>query len=283
MVYIIIDLITRNILGLNTATFLYYLNYIKIKEFLISMLFLYLLNENILLITIISIMYIVNIMLYKYLNKYLIFELAIFTFFYFILFKIDEFYVLNLFLVIVLKYTKYNHTRWLDEPKTYKRIPKKNIFIIIFFFLCLAIDNNFINQDVILKNSVDFSYIRSKTRILFGNFLNKKELYVTSEKIKYKDITKYQDGFKLTVDRNYVIKSLKSGVVIYIGNIEGFGKTVTVNCDDGTNISYSNLENISVKPYDYIDKNKILGSTIDNNLYLTFEKNKEYLSYEEYL
>ena len=43
MVYIIIDLITRNILGLNTATFLYYLNYIKIKEFLISMLFLYLL------------------------------------------------------------------------------------------------------------------------------------------------------------------------------------------------------------------------------------------------
>ncbi len=56
-------------------------------------------------------MYIVNIMLYKYLNKYLIFELAIFTFFYFILFKIDEFYFLNLFLVIVLKYTKYNHTR----------------------------------------------------------------------------------------------------------------------------------------------------------------------------
>ena len=56
----------------------------------------------------------------------------------------------------------------------------KRIFlsIIIFFFLCLAIDNNFINQDVILKNSVDFSYIRSKTRILFGNFLNKKELYV---------------------------------------------------------------------------------------------------------
>ncbi len=35
MVYIIIDLITRNVLGLNTATFLYYLNYIKIKEFFI--------------------------------------------------------------------------------------------------------------------------------------------------------------------------------------------------------------------------------------------------------
>ena len=35
--------------------------------------------------------------------------------------------------------------------------------------------------------------------------------------------------------------------------------------------------------YDYINKNTIVGSVIDNNLYLTFEKNKEYLSYDEYL
>ena len=56
-------------------------------------------------------MYIINIMLYKYLNKYFIFELVIYTFFYFILFRIDEFYFFNMFLVIVLKYTKYNRIR----------------------------------------------------------------------------------------------------------------------------------------------------------------------------
>ncbi|MCX4248327.1 MAG: M23 family metallopeptidase [Bacilli bacterium] len=155
--------------------------------------------------------------------------------------------------------------------------------IIIFFFLCLIIDNNLINKDYILKNSIDFSYIRSKTRILFGNLINKKDMYVTSEKIIYKDITKHNNSYKLVVDNNYVIKSLSEGVVVFIGNIEGLGKTVTICSNDGVNISYSNIENISVNMYDYINKNTIVGSVIDNNLYLTFEKNKEYLSYDEYL
>lgn len=101
----------HNIIRINSATFLYYLNYAGIKEFILSMLLLLILNENILLITILSIMYIVNILLYKYLNKYFIFELAIFTFFYFILFRIDKYFYFNILLVIVLKYTKYNHTR----------------------------------------------------------------------------------------------------------------------------------------------------------------------------
>lgn len=155
--------------------------------------------------------------------------------------------------------------------------------IIIFFFLCLIIDNKLVNQDYILKNSIDFSYIRSKTRILFGNLINKKDLYVTSEKIIYKDISKYNNSYKLLVDSNYVIKSIEEGVVVFIGNIEGLGKTITVNSKNGVNISYSNIENISVNMYDYINKNTILGSVVDNNLYLTFEKNKEYLSYEEFL
>lgn len=155
--------------------------------------------------------------------------------------------------------------------------------IIIFFFLCLIIDNKLVNQDYILKNSIDFSYIRSKTRILFGNLINKKDLYVTSEKIIYKDISKYNNSYKLLVDSNYVIKSIEEGVVVFIGNIEGLGKTITVNSKNGVDISYSNIENISVNMYDYINKNTILGSVVDNNLYLTFEKNKEYLSYEEFL
>lgn len=111
MEYILIDLFATNLTNIHFNTFYYYLNYIKLKEFLVSMAFLILLNENILLVVITSIMYIVNILLYKYLNKSFIFELAIYTFFYIILFRIDVFYIFNIFLVIVLKLTKYNHTR----------------------------------------------------------------------------------------------------------------------------------------------------------------------------
>lgn len=149
--------------------------------------------------------------------------------------------------------------------------------------MCFLIDVNLVSEELILKNSIDFSYIRSKTRILLGKSIKKKDFYVTSEKIKYKSISKFNNSYKLAVDSNYVIKSLRGGVVTFIGNIDSLGKTVTINCDDGTNISYSNLENISVKMYDYIDKNRVLGSTVTDTLYLTFKNSKGYLSYEEYL
>lgn len=155
--------------------------------------------------------------------------------------------------------------------------------LIIFGLLCILIDHKIVNQDIILKSGIDFSYVRSKTNILFGTFLNKKTHYVSSERVRYKSIEEYMNGYKLTVDKNYVIKSINNGVITFIGNIEGLGKTIIINCDDGTNISYGALENISVNLYDYIDANTIIGSTVDNYLYLVFEKNKEYLSYEEYI
>lgn len=155
--------------------------------------------------------------------------------------------------------------------------------IIIFFFLCLVIDNTWINPNYVLKNNIDFSYIRSKSKILFGMAVLRKDVYVTSEKIKYYSIEKYKNGYKLLVDNNYVIKNLKEGVVIFIGNIEKLGKTIKIESSDGVIISYSGLENISVNMYDYVETNSILGSTIENNLYLSFEKNKEYIGYEEYL
>lgn len=161
----------------------------------------------------------------------------------------------------------------------------KRIFLslMVFILLCYLIDNSVKAHEIILKNNIDFSYIRSKTRKLLGIPLIKKDLYVTSEKIKYYNIEEYKNGYKLTVDNNYIIKSLSDGVVIFIGNIEGLNKTVKVESSDGLIISYGYLENISVNMYDYIDKNKILGSAENNTLYISFEKNKEYLNYEEYL
>ncbi len=111
MAYVLIDLFASSILNIHFNTFFYYLNYIKIKEFLTCLFLLILLNENILLIIIIAIMYALNILLYKYINRSFVFELAIYTFFYIVLFRIDAYYVLNVFLIIVLRFTKYNRIR----------------------------------------------------------------------------------------------------------------------------------------------------------------------------
>ncbi len=119
--------------------------------------------------------------------------------------------------------------------------------------------------------------------MLLGNLFNKKELFVSSEKIRYKNIQQFHNSYKLEVDQSYVLKSIDNGVVIFIGNKESLGPTVIINCDDGTNIWYSNLENISVNLYDYIPASTIIGSSKDNYIYLTFIKDNEYKSYEEYI
>lgn len=170
------------------------------------------------------------------------------------------------------------------ELKSIQNFLKRTIITtLLFFFFCLLIDNNIISKKLIYDSMIDFSYIRSKTNILLGNIFNKREVFVSSEKIRYKNIEKFHNSYKLEVDYSYVLKSIENGVVVFIGNKENLGPTIIVNCDDGSNIWYSNLENINVNLYDYIPASTILGSSKDNNIYLTFVKNDEYQSYEEYL
>ena len=40
---------------------------------------------------------------------------------------------------------------------------------------------------------------------------------------------------------------------------------------------------INVKLYDYVNKGDFLGEVIDNNLYIVFQKDKEYLEFENYI
>ncbi len=104
---------------------------------------------------------------------------------------------------------------------------------------------------------------------------------MSSNKLLYKSIEKYGNGYKLATDPHYVINNIKSGVVVYIGNKDDLGMTVIVESSSGVCYWYSNIEYISVNLYDYIDEEAIIGSTIDDYLILTISKDNEYLSYED--
>ena len=64
--------------------------------------------------------------------------------------------------------------------------------------------------------------------------------------------------------------------------MENYGKVVIIEGIDGVDIWYGNIENSNVKLYDYVNKGDFLGEVENNNLYLVLEKNKEYISFEEY-
>ena len=149
--------------------------------------------------------------------------------------------------------------------------------------ICGKINNLFhIGISMIFDNTIDFTYIRSKTNKLLGR-ITKKDYFVASERLEYKSVKKVDNSFKFITDKSYVINNLKSGVVTFIGNIDSLGESVIIKGDDGFDYYYSNIENINVKMYDYIDKGIIIGSTIDNYFLLTIVKDNKYYNYEDFI
>ena len=76
------------------------------------------------------------------------------------------------------------------------------------------------------------------------------------------------------------IKLLNGGIVVFIGEKEGYGNTVIVQQSNGTDAWYGNIKKVDVKLYDYLEKGETLGKASEK-LYLVFQKDGEYLDYKE--
>ena len=105
---------------------------------------------------------------------------------------------------------------------------------------------------------------------------------VFNEKVTYKSTSKYLDGVKLEVDSIYPVPVNKSGVVVFIGEKEGYNNTVIIQRIDGIDEWYGNISNVNVKLYDYVKEGTILGD-VDHELYLVYKKDGNILDYKEYL
>ena len=99
----------------------------------------------------------------------------------------------------------------------------------------------------------------------------------------YENDSKYHDGVKLTVAKNYLVPIQEEGMVIFIGEKENYGNVIIVEGVDGIDIWYGNMETSTAKLYDYVEKNTYLGTTKDNTLYLAYQKDGKFLNYQEYL
>ena len=141
----------------------------------------------------------------------------------------------------------------------YKKVYSDNIS----FTKLKNLYNKYIGDSDILKK-----YIKTET--------------VFNEKLTYKSMEKYLDGVKLDVGQNYLVPIEESGIVVFIGEKEGYGNTVIIQRIDGIYEWYGNIENVSVKMYEYVNKNKLLGEA-NNNLYLVYKKDGNVLNYEEYI
>lgn len=168
----------------------------------------------------------------------------------------------------------------------------KILICFILIILCLIFMktnlsfNNFINNKV-LKDNISFAYLNNLYNKYFGNLLPSYEteetIDVFNETLEYNNYNIYKNGYKLEVNENYLVPIIESGIVVFIGNIDDYGNVIIIEGIDGVDIWYGNIKNSSVSLYDYVSKGDFLGEVQDNYLYLVFEKDQEYLKFEDYI
>ena len=165
------------------------------------------------------------------------------------------------------------------------------IVVIVFSFGTLIIRKNVLIKNTIYtklyKNNISFAYIKNLYNKYIGNILplqnTLKEKQVFKEKLEYKELSKYDNGIKLTLSESYSIPIIMGGIVIFSGEKENFGNTIIIQQSNGINTWYGNLSNTNMKLYDVVEDNQIIGEAKNNELYMLFEKDGEYIDYKEVL
>ena len=133
------------------------------------------------------------------------------------------------------------------------------------------------------------SFSFSKINNLYNKYVGKLDIVdhvatepVFNEKLEYKKMEKYEDGVSLSVRNDYLVPVQESGIVVFIGEKEGYGKVVIIQRLDGIDQWYGNISNTDLKLYDYVKKGELLGE-VNNTLYLVYRKNGKSLNYEDYI
>lgn len=175
------------------------------------------------------------------------------------------------------------------NKKSIKNFISKFLLAIIFFlssiiFTNINDKNLLLYKEYVLTESLPFTKIKGWYEELFGEVLPKDDnnKMVIKGHLVYKNIENYKDGEVLTLTTNTLINSLQSGIVVYCGEKDDYGNTVIIQGVDGVDIWYGNLTNVSVKLYDYVEKDKLIGETNSDLLYLVIKKDNNFLKYEDY-
>ena len=175
----------------------------------------------------------------------------------------------------------------------FKELTKVCFSLIILFTTLIILKakpqlKNIVYKEVYEKN-ISFSSINSwyekyaGSTLPFENLFNNETKPVFNDSLQYSAYNKYLDGAKLTVADNYLVPTLEGGLIIFVGEKENYGNTVIVQQANGIDVWYSNIDNVSVKLYDYIDKGAFIGEVLDNSFYLVFKKDGEVLDYQDYI
>lgn len=177
--------------------------------------------------------------------------------------------------------------------KAVRYISKVFIIIVLTLILLIVLKSNKSFKESFYEKVYDTNFSFAKINkmyqerfgspIPFMDLIEPKTEKVFSEKLEYHNTEIYEEGVKLTVDKDYLIPVIDSGMIVFIGEKENYGNTIIVQQVDGIDVWYSNIKTVSVNLYDYIEAGELLGEVNDDYLILVYKKDGKVLNYEEYL
>lgn len=191
------------------------------------------------------------------------------------------------------KKNKHNKNTYKKVNKLYNYLIKILVLIVITLLVLIILKTNSSLKTKFYKyvydTNISFASINNLyekyfgSSIPFSNLLEDKTKTVSSEKINYKDTSIYKDGVKMSVSKNYMVPSINSGIVVFIGDKDEYKDLIIVQQLDGVDVWYSNVSNQNLKLYDYVEKGSFIGEVKTDELYLVFKKNGEVIDYKKYI
>lgn len=176
-----------------------------------------------------------------------------------------------------------------EKNKFAKFLNKILILVLIMIISLISTKNNpklkLKLENEIYNTNINFNYFKKLYHKYVGKYVGEKKAKdkkVSGEILSYDSIKNLNGSAELTVENNYLVPCLSSGIVVFIGNKDNLGNTIIVEGIDGIDTWYSNITANNLKMYDYITKGKIIG-TSNNKLILSFYKDGKMLDYKKYI
>lgn len=139
----------------------------------------------------------------------------------------------------------------------------------------------------VYQDNLSFKEIEGVYKKYFGEILpndwNDNTEFVSSEKMEYSKAEELDGGVRLSIKKNSIVSAFEGGLVLFVGEKEGYGNTLILEQVDGVEAWYIGVDTNDLKIYDYVDANAIIGTSMKDTIDLYFKRSGEVVDYKNYV